>query len=188
MMSQKPETRAIVRRSNAEAREQKSDAAQRFGRVRPLPEYVLSRLLPKYLEFTIYSAMLETNASFFAAQLVAMSNASDNAKKLIDELDHHDEQRPPSRNHQRNLGNRRRSRGFGGMMGGGMVFGGGDARDFPSMAKRYLQKIRSRPPGYANLFDTPPPNTIPPPITARWVDRRHASRRPCDAAGAYWVK
>ena len=29
--------------------------------------------------------MLETNASFFAAQLVAMNNASDNAKKLIDE-------------------------------------------------------------------------------------------------------
>jgi F-type H+-transporting ATPase subunit gamma len=30
--------------------------------------------------------MLETDASFYAAQLVAMSNASDNAKKLIDLL------------------------------------------------------------------------------------------------------
>jgi F-type H+-transporting ATPase subunit gamma len=47
---------------------------------------VLSHLLPKYLEFTIYAAMLETDASFYAAQLVAMSNASDNAKKLIDLL------------------------------------------------------------------------------------------------------
>jgi F-type H+-transporting ATPase subunit gamma len=30
--------------------------------------------------------MLETDASFYAAQLVAMNNASDNAKKLIDVL------------------------------------------------------------------------------------------------------
>ena len=52
----------------------------------PSPEFVLSRLLPKYLEFTLYSAMLETDAAFFAAQLVAMTNATDNASKLIDEL------------------------------------------------------------------------------------------------------
>ena len=52
----------------------------------PSPEFVLSRLLPKYLEFTIYSAMLETDAAFFAAQLIAMNNATDNAAKLIDEL------------------------------------------------------------------------------------------------------
>ncbi len=30
--------------------------------------------------------MLETDAAFFAAQLVAMTNATDNAGKLIDEL------------------------------------------------------------------------------------------------------
>jgi F-type H+-transporting ATPase subunit gamma len=52
----------------------------------PSPEFVLSRLLPKYLEFTIYSAMLETDAAFFSAQLVAMTNATDNAAKLVDEL------------------------------------------------------------------------------------------------------
>ncbi|HEV3092665.1 MAG TPA: ATP synthase F1 subunit gamma [Candidatus Cybelea sp.] len=52
----------------------------------PSPEFVLSRLLPKYLEFTIYSAMLETDAAFFAAQLVAMTAATDNASKLIDDL------------------------------------------------------------------------------------------------------
>ncbi len=51
----------------------------------PTPEAVLSQLLPKYLEFTIFSAMLETDAAFFAAQLVAMNNATDNAGKLIDE-------------------------------------------------------------------------------------------------------
>src|SRR5262249_1952193 len=52
----------------------------------PSPEAVLTRLLPKYLEFTLFAAMLETEAAFFAAQLVAMSNATDNAGKLIDEL------------------------------------------------------------------------------------------------------
>ena len=84
MMSQKPETRAIVP-IEPEARERKSESPKGSVEFAPSPEYVLSRLLPKYLEFTIFSAMLETNASFFAAQLVAMSNASDNAKKLIDE-------------------------------------------------------------------------------------------------------
>ena len=52
----------------------------------PSPELVLSRLLPKYLEFTLYAAMLETDAAFFAAQLVAMNNATENAKKMIDQL------------------------------------------------------------------------------------------------------
>lgn len=52
----------------------------------PSPEAVLAHLLPKYLEFSLFSAMLETDAAFFAAQLVAMNNATDNAGKLIDEL------------------------------------------------------------------------------------------------------
>lgn len=85
MMSQRPETRAVVP-IVAERTETKGDTPKGSVEFAPSREAVLSRLLPKYLEFTIYSAMLETNASFFAAQLVAMSNASDNAKKLIDEL------------------------------------------------------------------------------------------------------
>jgi F-type H+-transporting ATPase subunit gamma len=47
---------------------------------------VLAALLPKYVEFTIFQALLETQASEFAARLLAMSNATDNAGKLIDEL------------------------------------------------------------------------------------------------------
>jgi F-type H+-transporting ATPase subunit gamma len=52
----------------------------------PDPPGVLAALLPKYVEFTIFQALLETRASEFAAKLVAMSNATDNAGKLIDEL------------------------------------------------------------------------------------------------------
>ncbi|HYK54021.1 MAG TPA: ATP synthase F1 subunit gamma [Candidatus Eremiobacteraceae bacterium] len=52
----------------------------------PDPGAVLAALLPKYVEFTIFQALLETQASEFAAKLLAMSNATDNAGKLIDEL------------------------------------------------------------------------------------------------------
>jgi F-type H+-transporting ATPase subunit gamma len=81
MMTQRPETRQLLPISS-DAQEKTSSGAVEFE---PSPEFVLGRLLPKYLEFTLYSAMLETNASFYAAQLVAMNNATDNAKKLIDE-------------------------------------------------------------------------------------------------------
>jgi F-type H+-transporting ATPase subunit gamma len=93
MMSQKPETRRLVPieagsqgdavPGDAARSEAKSKGAVEFS---PSPEGVLSRLLPKYLEFTIFSAMLETDAAFYAAQLLAMNNATDNAGKLIDEL------------------------------------------------------------------------------------------------------
>ena len=103
MMSQRPETRKLVpivessfdfARSARSAQDDEGgggahdDNNKMRGAVEfaPSPEFVLSRLLPKYLEFTIYSAMLETDAAFFAAQLVAMTNATDNASKLIDEL------------------------------------------------------------------------------------------------------
>jgi len=88
MMSQKPETRELVPIERSSAQDDKSGASGPKGTVEfaPSPEFVLSRLLPKYLEFTLYSAMLETDAAFFAAQLVAMSNATDNASKLVDEL------------------------------------------------------------------------------------------------------
>ncbi len=85
MMTQRPEVRQIL--PIVAERRGASATAPRGGSVEfePSPEFVLGRLLPKYLEFTLYSAMLETNASFYAAQLVAMNNATDNAKKLIDE-------------------------------------------------------------------------------------------------------
>ncbi len=47
---------------------------------------MLAALLPKYLEFTIFQALLETQASEYAARLIAMTNATDNAGKLIDEI------------------------------------------------------------------------------------------------------
>jgi len=92
MMSQRPQTRKLVpilaEDLSALTGDQKETSKKTSGAIEfaPSPEFVLTRLLPKYLEFTLYSAMLETDAAFFAAQLVAMTNATDNASKLIDEL------------------------------------------------------------------------------------------------------
>lgn len=90
MMSQKPRTQRLLpivtKDLPGSAGAAESGRPKNAVEFAPSPELVLSRLLPKYLEFTIFSAMLETDAAFFAAQLVAMSNATDNAGKLIDEL------------------------------------------------------------------------------------------------------
>ena len=50
----------------------------------PEPEEILERLLPVYLETEIYRSLLESAASFLAAQRTAMRNASKNAGELID--------------------------------------------------------------------------------------------------------
>lgn len=89
MISQRPEVRRLVpvgRDVALNVRGSSPGGASGSVEFTPSPEAVLSRLLPKYLEFTIFSAMLETDAAFFAAQLFAMNNATDNAAKLIDEL------------------------------------------------------------------------------------------------------
>jgi len=52
----------------------------------PEPEEVLARLLPRYVEAQVYAAVLDNLASFYAAQTVAMRNATDNAGELIDDL------------------------------------------------------------------------------------------------------
>ncbi|HYH11584.1 MAG TPA: ATP synthase F1 subunit gamma [Thermomicrobiales bacterium] len=52
----------------------------------PNAESVLQELLPRYVEVLVYQGMLETIASFYSAQMVAMRNATDNAKELSSEL------------------------------------------------------------------------------------------------------
>jgi F-type H+-transporting ATPase subunit gamma len=52
----------------------------------PEPEVILERLLPTYLETTLYRALLESAASEHGARMTAMRNASKNAGELIDGL------------------------------------------------------------------------------------------------------
>ena len=50
----------------------------------PEPEEILQRLVPVYVEISIYRALLESTASEHGARMTAMRNASDNAGELID--------------------------------------------------------------------------------------------------------
>jgi F-type H+-transporting ATPase subunit gamma len=52
----------------------------------PGPEQVFSNLLPHYLNFQIYQLLLEAKASEHSSRMVAMKNATDNAKQLIKDL------------------------------------------------------------------------------------------------------
>jgi F-type H+-transporting ATPase subunit gamma len=52
----------------------------------PEPEEILKRLVPDYVEVSIYRALLESSASEHGARMTAMQNASDNARTLIDDL------------------------------------------------------------------------------------------------------
>ena len=60
----------------------------------PAPEFIfepdasalLERLVPMYVEISIYRAMLESQAGFFGAQMTAMDAATRNAKEMIGRL------------------------------------------------------------------------------------------------------
>jgi F-type H+-transporting ATPase subunit gamma len=52
----------------------------------PSAEEILERLVPDYVEISIFRALLESTASEHGARMTAMRNASENAAELIDDL------------------------------------------------------------------------------------------------------
>ena len=52
----------------------------------PEPEEILQRLVPDYVEISVYRALLESTASEHGARMTAMRNASENAGELIEDL------------------------------------------------------------------------------------------------------
>jgi F-type H+-transporting ATPase subunit gamma len=52
----------------------------------PDPEQILARLVPDYVEISVYRALLESTASEHGARMTAMRNASENAGELIEDL------------------------------------------------------------------------------------------------------
>jgi F-type H+-transporting ATPase subunit gamma len=52
----------------------------------PDPEEILRRLIPDYVEISLFRALLESTASEHGARMTAMRNASDNAGDLIENL------------------------------------------------------------------------------------------------------
>ncbi|HXB65616.1 MAG TPA: ATP synthase F1 subunit gamma [Solirubrobacteraceae bacterium] len=62
------------------------DAKKALVEYEPDPEQVLQKLLPDYVETSIYRALVESAAGFFGAQMTAMRSASDNAGDIITDL------------------------------------------------------------------------------------------------------
>ncbi len=65
--------------------EQRSDR-RALVEYEPDPEEILARLVPDYVEISIFRALLESTASEHGARMTAMRNASDNAGGLIEDL------------------------------------------------------------------------------------------------------
>jgi F-type H+-transporting ATPase subunit gamma len=81
---------SILDEGEEEAEEESSDYPEDRKRAlveyEPDPEEILMRLVPDYVEISIYRALLESTASEHGARMTAMRNASDNASGLIDDL------------------------------------------------------------------------------------------------------
>ena len=73
-----------------EGDEHEEDAREEQGHHRALVDYepepgeILERLVPTYVEISIFRALLESTASEHGARMTAMRNASENAGELID--------------------------------------------------------------------------------------------------------
>jgi F-type H+-transporting ATPase subunit gamma len=52
----------------------------------PDPEQILQRLLPDFVEITVFRALLESTASEHGARMTAMRSASENANEMIEDL------------------------------------------------------------------------------------------------------
>jgi F-type H+-transporting ATPase subunit gamma len=78
---------AIAGEDGEPAGEGEQEAPRSRGSVEyePDPEKILRRLVPDYVEISIYRALVESAAGFFGAQMTAMRNASENAGEIITE-------------------------------------------------------------------------------------------------------
>lgn len=54
--------------------------------IEPSPEAVLDELLPAFVQMQVYQAVLEAQASEHSARMVAMRNATESAKELVEDL------------------------------------------------------------------------------------------------------
>lgn len=80
-LTQTPEVRQILPIAKPEGEGEYSDYI-----FEPSPETVLNELLPRFVEVQVYQAILESIASEHSARMVAMRNASQNAKDLASDL------------------------------------------------------------------------------------------------------
>ncbi len=82
---------AIEDLTSTEGETEEEAAAEEHSRTtswlyEPEPEEILQRLVPDYIEISIFRALLESTASEHGARMTAMRNAQENASDMIDDL------------------------------------------------------------------------------------------------------
>ena len=91
-MSMKPDTLKLLPFSHNEAQTLKEsisfDEKEALGEIEydPSPDDVLRRLVPLYLKWIIYGALIQSSASEHCSRRYAMSNATKNASEILDDL------------------------------------------------------------------------------------------------------
>jgi F-type H+-transporting ATPase subunit gamma len=80
-----PLSAPVLSGDEAERAELQAAGPQPLVDYEPDPAEILQRLVPDYVEISIYRALLESTAGFFGAQMTAMRNASENAGTLIEQ-------------------------------------------------------------------------------------------------------
>ena len=65
---------------------EKDEGKRALVEYEPDPEDILQRLIPAYVEISIFRALLESTASEHGARMTAMRNASQNAGDIIKDL------------------------------------------------------------------------------------------------------
>jgi F-type H+-transporting ATPase subunit gamma len=87
-MTQRPMEQKIlpITRENLLSGEEEGQAGQVDFLLEPSPEAIFQALLPKFLEVKIYSALMESLASEYAARRVAMKAATDASDDMIKSL------------------------------------------------------------------------------------------------------
>jgi F-type H+-transporting ATPase subunit gamma len=78
-----PLSRDVITGGEEQAADEQREGPRALVAYEPDPEQILRRLVPDYIEISIYRALVESAAGFFGAQMTAMRSASENAGEII---------------------------------------------------------------------------------------------------------
>jgi F-type H+-transporting ATPase subunit gamma len=81
-----PLTQAAILGDDEAQEAEEAESSKALVEYEPEPEQLLGRLVPDYVEISIFRALLESTASEHGARMTAMRNASENAGELITDL------------------------------------------------------------------------------------------------------
>lgn len=85
-ISKKEITNKIILPIQSSELEKSSTAATIGYEYTPTPEIIFDNLLPRYLQSSLFIAVLESQASEHSARMTAMTSATDRAGEIVDEL------------------------------------------------------------------------------------------------------